>query len=583
MESDAIQASAEIAVLRDRLRTLSTSMRAFTAASLDLGGLQAAIVRHVSEVLHDYCILLLVSEDAQELVLGAVYDADPEMVERVDTLFRQQRFRIDEQDITRQVLTSGEPFFEPRVELERIRHQTTPEYFAFVESIGLHSVMVVPLRAGDVELGTLSLGRYRPHRPPFDATDAALARDLADQASLALATARLHARTQREQQERLRAEARLAQAEELRRAQGDLVRANQFLHAIIENIPDMIFVKDAERLSFHMFNKAGEDLLGIARTELLGKNDFDFFPPADAEFFQAKDRETLRQGKLLDIAEEPLETRHGRRWLHTKKVPIVDDTGAPLYLLGISQDITEQKEADAALQQAMDEAKTANRELESFSYSVAHDLRAPLRSVDGFSQALLEDYGDKLDDEGRGLLHHVRSAAQQMGHLIDDLLALSRVTRTELRRQSVDLSALVRNLLRQLQDEEPERPAEIEVAEGLVAACDPHLVAIALDNLLRNAWKFSRKKARTRIRFGAEPRPEGLVFFVQDEGAGFEMAHSAKLFGVFQRLHGNAEFEGTGIGLATVERITRRHGGRIWADGEVDRGATFYFTLQEPA
>jgi light-regulated signal transduction histidine kinase (bacteriophytochrome) len=229
------------------------------------------------------------------------------------------------------------------------------------------------------------------------------------------------------------------------------------------------------------------------------------------------------------------------------------------------------------------ELARANRELEAFSYSVAHDLRAPLRSIDGFSQMLLTDCADKLDAKGKKCLQQVRKSAQQMGQLIEDLLMLSRVTRSELHRQRVDLSALARSVLAHLQKHEPERKAELVVADGLRANGDPSLLRIVLDNLLRNAWKFTGKLPMPRIEVGARHEESGAVFFVRDNGAGFDMAYAHKLFGVFQRLHSATEFEGTGVGLATVQRIVERHGGRVWAEGEVGRGATVYFTLNEAA
>jgi len=225
----------------------------------------------------------------------------------------------------------------------------------------------------------------------------------------------------------------------------------------------------------------------------------------------------------------------------------------------------------------------ANAELESFSYSVSHDLRAPLRSMDGFSQALLEDHGDKLDAEGKKYLQHVRESAQQMARLIDDLLGLSRVTRSELRREPVDLGALARVVLARLQRDEPERKAEILVSDGLVANGDAQLLGLVLQNLIGNAWKFTCKTPLARIEFGVQMNGGRRVYFVRDNGAGFDMAYAGKLFGVFQRLHSAAEFEGTGVGLATVQRIVQRHGGRVWAEGQVGRGATFRFTLEEEA
>jgi light-regulated signal transduction histidine kinase (bacteriophytochrome) len=237
----------------------------------------------------------------------------------------------------------------------------------------------------------------------------------------------------------------------------------------------------------------------------------------------------------------------------------------------------------AAMNEKLQQAKAAtewvNRELEAFSYSVAHDLRAPLRSIDGFSQALLEDYADRLDDEGKQDLRHVREAAQEMAELIDGLLTLSRVARSELRRELVDLASLARAVLVHLKNSEPDRDVETVVPQELIVEGDPRLLRIVLDNLLGNAWKFSRKQARARIEIGASAGSGPQTYFVRDNGAGFDMAYSAKLFGVFQRLHSEAEFEGTGIGLATVQRIINRHGGRVWAEGAVDHGSAFYFTL----
>jgi two-component system, NtrC family, sensor kinase len=227
----------------------------------------------------------------------------------------------------------------------------------------------------------------------------------------------------------------------------------------------------------------------------------------------------------------------------------------------------------------VEELERKNKELDAFSYSVAHDLRAPLRSIDGFSQALLEDYADKIDDEGRRYLRYVRESAQQMAELIDNLLSLSRITRSELAPEPLDLGAIARDVAERLRRRDPQRRVELVVADGLAAEGDARLLAVVFDNLLGNAWKFSGKRADARIEVGAAEVDGRRAFFVRDNGAGFDMAYGAKLFGVFQRLHSTAEFEGTGIGLATVQRIVHRHGGRIWAEGEVGRGACFFFTL----
>jgi len=233
-------------------------------------------------------------------------------------------------------------------------------------------------------------------------------------------------------------------------------------------------------------------------------------------------------------------------------------------------------EARAAL---VEELEMKNRELEAFSYSVAHDLRAPLRSIDGFSQALLEDCGDRLDDIGKQHLRYVRESAQDMAVLIDGLLSLSRVTRTELRHEPVDLARLARAVFTQLRKIAPDRIVTTLVAEALAVEGDPALLRQVLENLIGNAWKFTGGGNAATIEFGVLEGSQPPTYFVRDNGAGFDMAYVGKLFGVFQRLHSTQEFEGTGIGLATVQRIVARHGGRVWAEGAVGRGATFYFTL----
>jgi light-regulated signal transduction histidine kinase (bacteriophytochrome) len=221
----------------------------------------------------------------------------------------------------------------------------------------------------------------------------------------------------------------------------------------------------------------------------------------------------------------------------------------------------------------------ANQELESFAYSVSHDLRAPLRSIDGFSQALLEDYKDKVDEEGQDYLRRVRAAAQRMAQLIDDILKLSRITRNEMTHTEVDLTALAREVAAELREQEPQRQVEFVIAEGLVARGDPRLQRVVLENLLGNAWKFTAHREQAQIEFGRTEAGGGPALFVRDNGAGFDMAWVDKLFAPFQRLHSEQEFPGTGIGLALVQRIVYRHGGRIWAEGKVGEGATFHFTL----
>jgi light-regulated signal transduction histidine kinase (bacteriophytochrome) len=239
----------------------------------------------------------------------------------------------------------------------------------------------------------------------------------------------------------------------------------------------------------------------------------------------------------------------------------------------------EQTRLNEAIKRQKDALEIVNRELESFSYSVSHDLRAPLRAIDGFSQALLDDCGDKLDEMGRRHLARVREAAARMSQLIEDLLGLAHVTRRAVNRSEVDLTAVARRASEQLRSRDPSRDVNFVIQSNLRAQVDGRLVTIVLENLLGNAFKFTAKRAQARIEFGCTEQNGQVVYFVRDNGAGFDMNYAQRLFSPFQRLHATQDFEGTGVGLATVQRIVHRHEGRIWAEAAVGAGAAFYFTL----
>ncbi len=311
---------------------------------------------------------------------------------------------------------------------------------------------------------------------------------------------------------------------------------------------------------------------------------------------------SLATGEPFEM-EFPLRGADGRfRPFLTRGHPLKDAQGRVLQWLGTNTDISERIEAEERIKKLNAELEervqdrtrdltAANKELEAFCYSVSHDLRAPLRTMDGFSQAVLEDYAERLDAEGQGYLQRIRRSCQRMGQLIDDLLNLSRLSRAELHRQSIDLTALAREAARQLQQTQPDRHVTFRIADHLTAEGDLNLLRAVLWNLLENAWKFTARRPEAVIEFGVQDGHAASagqsatgtdcpVFFVRDNGAGFDMAYAGKLFRPFQRLHRTSEFPGSGIGLANVQRIIHRHGGRLWAEGAVGHGATVYFTIE---
>jgi PAS domain S-box-containing protein len=359
------------------------------------------------------------------------------------------------------------------------------------------------------------------------------------------------------------------------------------LMALLDHTSAVIYMRGLDG-RYLLVNREYERLFNVRRQDIVGLTDHDLFPAEVADDFRANDLAAIAEGRPVRM-EEIAPGTDGPHTYVTVKFPLIDADGRPYAICGISTDITERKRAEEQVRrlneeleervrQRTAELEASTNELDAFAYSVSHDLRAPLRSLAGFSEVLLDDYADVLDDVGRGYLHRIEVNAARMSRMIDDLLDLSRATRVELRRQHVDLSAVAHDVVAELRDTEPGRDVAVTVADGLSADGDPHLIRLVLRNLLGNSWKFTARQPEAVIDVDAVG-PERRTFFVRDNGAGFDMRYAAKLFGPFQRLHAKTEFEGTGIGLAIVSRIVQRHGGRIWAQGAVGQGATFFFTL----
>jgi len=364
------------------------------------------------------------------------------------------------------------------------------------------------------------------------------------------------------------------------------------LEAALESLPAATWVVDRDG-RYRYVSQAYAQLMGMSAADCLGRTMDEVMPATLARIY------TLRHRQLLESRArkrfEQIWTVDGEpRWFEVHMSCLCNDEGEAVAVSGYAQDVTqhmEQQEAARRIQNELEkrvaqrthQLSVINEELETFSYSVSHDLRAPLRQIAGFAELLESRLAGQLDDANAKHLQHILDNAHRMDGLIADLLQLARINQSGLLKTQVDLTALARDTVSNLRSAHPGRSVEVELPAPTYAECDAGLMRIALDNLLGNAWKFTGRQAEARIQFGCFSRGACTIYFVRDNGAGFDMQNAERMFGAFQRFHRASDFPGTGIGLATVRRIVSRHGGQIWAESAPGQGATFYFTLETPS
>ncbi len=377
-------------------------------------------------------------------------------------------------------------------------------------------------------------------------------------------------------------------SDHLRRAYHQASESEQRLRSVVDCTDAVIYMKDIDG-TYRLVNKRFEMLSGMTQNQVRGKTDSELFSPEYADLFYCNDLQVLSGGVSVEF-EETVEQADGEHTYHSVKVPLKDSNGKIYGLCCVSTDITarnkmdqelrrQREQLEARVEQRTEQLRRINSELEAFGYAVSHDLRAPLRAVDGFASVLVESYRHKLDEKGLEFLERIQASSQRMSDMIGALLELSKISRQEMRKEAVDLSLLANEVTDELASAEPARDVAVTIQDHMMTEGDPGLLKIALTNLLGNAWKYTGKTSDAKIEFGQLKHNGQQVFYVRDNGAGFDMTYKDRLMIPFQRLHPDREFPGTGIGLSTVARIIGRHQGKIWAEGSPGQGATFWFTL----
>jgi PAS domain S-box-containing protein len=599
------------------LQQRTLRLEVLAEASLLLGSAPPAyqstcdtVARMLAEGLGDGCTIRLVPQEWQLLNLVAFHHADPDIATLLAEFFQVAHDSADA-GLHQQVMQTGRPVLLPIIEPEQFETLLSAEAQRYAEWIGVYSMIVVPLVVQGQVIGTISMSRNQPGRP-YTPDEQDSLHDLADHLALLLAHAQLYQQVQHEHAARQQAEHLLrdmqidmdqrvvertaqliATNEYLRREVSEHSRAEAALREseeryrrLIDAANDMIVRSTPDGMILSM-SSACLPLLGYEPHEIIGQSGAQFVPPDE----QPRLAEWLSANPEID---EPLIMRAIRKdgsmvWLETTRRFIYDpQSGMPQEVVTISRDISsriafhaEIQRLNASLRQRTRDLEATNQELEAFSYSVSHDLRAPLRAIEGFARLLHEAEGERFGEEAANYLHRIQDNAQRMQRLIQDMLTFARVARQPLSRQVVEPVELVQRTYADLQAEYTERQIQLVVGDLPPCEADPALLAQVCHNLLSNALKFTRTREVALIEVGFRQEGEKVIYFVRDNGVGFDMRYAAKLFTAFQRLHSEEEYEGSGVGLSIVRRIITRHGGRVWIDAAPGNGATVSFTLHD--
>jgi PAS domain S-box-containing protein len=556
-----------------RIAAIAAAAEAFSDAVPDIDALLEIVAEQISRTTGDFCSVVLLSPDGAFIEPVAAYHPDARVLEDARA-FLGIPMELNAAGPWKTVLEERRPIV-VAIDPDHLPPNIAPHQAKHIQKWRIREAAMIPMIAQDRVLGGLNLNRMEGSAP-LNEDDIKLLQRLATRAARAILTAQVM-RDQR------------MTASELENMTAnrttELTAANQFLDSMVENIPNMIFVKDANELRFVRFNRAGEDLLGFPRDELLGKNDFDLFPAEQAERFIAADRETLRNRRLVDIPQETIQTsKKGARILHTKKIPILDATGEPTFLLGISEDITEARRAQEELAQAQAEAERANQAKSQFLASMSHELRTPLNAIIGFSELLSDDTTDRFDAATRlRFLDQIHSSGQHLLQLINDILDLSKVEagQMELHLELIELGHVINEVRETVEPLSQNKGVALNVEPfaELHLTADPAKVRQMLLNLASNAIKFTPSGGRIDIRTRrVEPWVEVAV---SDSGIGISEANLGRLFTEFQQLDAGPgrQQEGTGLGLALTKRFAELHGGDVSVASVEGKGSTFTLRL----